>query len=108
MKKYVIKIKDLEIPYCIKNYKSSKTIKIYFKEDILTITKSPYVAIKEAQNFIYQNEEDIYKFYKKVYDERDTKKSNWGNGQQILYRGEFYTIETSFIEQEIVNININH
>ena len=29
--KYILKIKEFEIPFCIKNYKTSKSIKIYFK-----------------------------------------------------------------------------
>ena len=34
-----IKIKDIEIPINIKNYKTSKSIKIYFKGNVLNITK---------------------------------------------------------------------
>ena len=34
-----IKIKDMEIPINIKNYKTSKSIKIYFKGNVLSITK---------------------------------------------------------------------
>ena len=30
---YILKIKNLEIPFSIKNYKTAKTMKIYFKED---------------------------------------------------------------------------
>lgn len=38
---YIIRIKDLDIPFIIKNYKTAKSMKIYFKENSLTITKSP-------------------------------------------------------------------
>ena len=108
MKKYVLKIKDMKIPYCIKNYKTSKSIKIIFKEDILTITKSPYVSIKEAENFIYKNEENIYEFYKKVEIEKATKKTIWENGESILYKGELYKIEIQYIKQDLINIQIDN
>ena len=106
MKEYIIKIKGLEIPYCIKNYKKSTSIKIYFKEDKLTITKSPYVPIKEAEKLIYKNEEKIYEQYKKILEQKGTKKSNWESGQTILYKGELYTIDVSYHDENKVKINI--
>ena len=107
MKQYILKIKDLEIPYVIKNYKRSKTIKIIFKEDIMTITKSPYVPIRDAEKFIHKNEKRIYEEYKKIFEEKKQKKSNWGNGQTILYNGEKYTIDVSYYDENIIRISID-
>ena len=42
-----IKIKELEIPILIKSYKTSKSIKIYFKGNTLTITKPTRLSIKK-------------------------------------------------------------
>ena len=53
---YILKIKDLEIPLNIQNYKRSKSIKLYFKEGILKVTKSPYVHKREVDKLIKNNE----------------------------------------------------
>ena len=41
----LIKVKDLEIPIEIKSYKTSKSVKIYFKGNQLTITKPKRLSI---------------------------------------------------------------
>ena len=107
MKNYIVKIKDLEIPYCIKNYKKSKSIKVYFKDDILTVTKSPYVPIRIAEELIYSNANIIYDQYKKILENEGTKKSNWHDGQIILYKGEEYIIKNNFIEGNILQVQVN-
>ena len=58
-----IKIKELEIPILIKSYKTSKSIKIYFKGNTLTITKPTRLSIKKILETIKLNEEDIYNKY---------------------------------------------
>ena len=42
----ILKIKDLEIPVEIKNYKTSKSVKIYFKGNVLNITKPTRLSKK--------------------------------------------------------------
>ena len=42
----ILKIKELEIPTEIKNYKTSKSIKIYFKGNVLNITKPTRLSKK--------------------------------------------------------------
>ena len=41
--KYLLKIKDLNVPINIKEYKTAKTMKMFFKDEVLIVTKSPYV-----------------------------------------------------------------
>ena len=82
---YILKIKDLEIPFCIKNYKTAKTMKIFFKEDCLTVTKSPYIPKREVDKFLQKNEEKIYQEYKKILELKQIKKGRWETGQSILY-----------------------
>jgi len=103
---YIIKIKDLEIPFNIKSYKTAKTMKIYFKEDGLTITKSPYVTKREIDKFIIQNEEKIYKEYKKILEQKVSKEERWKTGKEILYNGEIYTIIKIYNEQKTISIRI--
>ena len=103
---YILKIKDLEIPVCIKNYKTSKTIKIYFKEDCLTVTKSPYIYKREVDKLIKINEKKIYEEYKKIAEKKRLKNGRWETGQIILYKGEEYIIDISYHERNIIKLKI--
>jgi len=104
---YILKIKDLEIPFCIRNYKTSKTMKIYFKEECLTITKSPYIPKREVNKFIMQNEQKIYEEYKKIAQLKLLKKERWDNGQEILYQGDLYIISKLYHKKDNITIKIN-
>ena len=104
---YILKIKDLEIPFCIKNYKTSKSIKIYFKQDMLVITKSPYVPKREVERLIEKNKEKIYQEYKKIEELKYLNKERWETGQTILYNGEEYIINISYHEKNRIIIKID-
>lgn len=104
---YILKIKDLEVPFCIKNYKTAKTMKIYFKEDGLVVTKSPYVLKREVDKFIKQNEEKIYEEYKKIEEKKRLKLSRWETGKSILYKGENYIIDISYHDKTRIVIRID-
>ena len=41
-----IKIKELEIPINIKNYPNSKSVKVYFKGNVLNVTKPTRLSTK--------------------------------------------------------------
>lgn len=104
---YIIKIKDLNIPFCVKNYKTAKTMKIYFKEDGLVVTKSPYIPKREVDKFIKQNEEKIYEEYKKIEEKKRLKLSRWKTGQTFFYKGENYIIDIIYHEKNRIVINID-
>ena len=104
--KYILKIKDLEIPFNIKEYKTAKTMKMYFKEDTLTVTKSPYIPKIELDRFIKRNEQIIYEEYKKMIEKKRAKKEKWQTGENIFYHGEKYTIYKEYHEKDIVRIKI--
>ena len=103
---YILKIKEIEIPFCIKNYKTAKTMKIYFKEDCLIVTKSPYVPKKEVDKLIKINEKKIYEEYKKIVEQKRLKRGTWETGQIILYNGEEYIIDVSYHERDIIRVRI--
>lgn len=103
---YILKIKDVEIPLNIQNYKKAKSIKIYFKEGILKVTKSPYVPKREVDKLIKNNEEKIYKEYKKIKEEKRLNNVWWKTGSNILYKGEEYSINKKYDEKSSVRINI--
>ena len=104
---YILKIKNLEIPFSIKNYKTAKTMKIYFKEDGLVITKSPYIPKREVDKFIKQNEEKIYENYKKIEELKRLKKGRWETGQTILYHGNEYIIYKTYHQKDIIRVKID-
>lgn len=104
---YILKIKDLNIPFCIKNYKTSKLIKIYFKQDMLIVTKSPYVPKREVEKLIDKNKEKIYEEYKKIEELKRLNKKSWQTGQTILYNGEEYIINISYNDKNKIIIKID-
>lgn len=104
---YILKIKDLNIPFSIKNYKTAKTMKIYFKEDSLVVTKSPYIPKREVDKFIKQNEEKIYENYKKIEELKRLKMGRWETGQEILYSGDLYKIFKTYHEKDTISIRID-
>ena len=105
--KYILKIKDLEIPFYIKNYKTAKTMKMYFREEYLSITKSPYISKREVDRFIKQNEERIYQEYKKIKELKYLKNGRWETGENILYNGELYKIFKSYQEKDNISVKID-
>lgn len=104
---YIIKIKDVEIPFNVQNYKKSKSIKLYFKDGVLKVTKSPYVPKKEVEKLIKNNEEKIYEEYKKIEEKNKLKDAKWKTGNIILYKGEEYKINKNYDDKNRVKININ-
>ena len=103
---YILKIKDLEIPLNIKNYKTAKTMKIFFKNGELVATKSPYIPKRELDSFIKKNEENIYNEYKKILEKNKNKKEIWQDGEKILYHGEEYEINLQYHEKNIISVRI--
>ena len=87
-----LKIKDVEIPISIKSYKTSKSIKIYFKGNVLTITKPTRLSLKKLLETLKQNEDDIYNKYKKITSSEISTIKQWKTGEKIYYKGEEFTI----------------
>ena len=102
-----IKIKELEIPILIKSYKTSKTIKIYFKGNTLTITKPTRLSTKRVLEVIKLNEEDIYNKYKKITLSEISSIKQWKTGENIYYKGEEYIIIQKNIDKLQINIEID-
>ena len=61
-----LKIKDKDIPVNIKSYKNSKTIKIYFKSNVLNVTKPKSLPMNIVLKMIKESEDDIYNKYLKI------------------------------------------
>lgn len=101
-----IKIKDLEIPITIKSYKNSKSIKIFFKGNILTVTKPTRLSMKSLLETLKLNEEDIYNKYKKITSSEIQTIKQWKTAETIYYCGEEYEIERKYTTKRQINIQI--
>ena len=102
-----IKIKELEIPILIKSYKTSKSIKIYFKGNTLTITKPTKLSTKRVLETIKLNEDDIYNKYKKITSSEISSIKQWRTGEKIYYKGEVYSVIQEKIDKLQINIKID-
>ena len=100
-----IKIKDKNIPIVIRSYKTSKYLKMYFKADVLYISKPKYVSIKKTKDFIKENEDYIYKKYISIYENNDFKTKKWEEGDIFFYQGEKYVVKVSICDENKININ---
>lgn len=106
MESKYIKIKDLEIPISIKNYRTSKSIKIFFKGNILTITKPTRLSMKRLLETIKSNEEDIYNKYKKIIASEISSIKQWKTGENVYYKGEEYSIISQNTDKLRIGITI--
>lgn len=95
-----IKIKNVDIPLVIRNFKTAKYLKMYFKADVLHISKPKYIDLKTVMSFIQANEEKLYKQYIKINSTENSKIKKWNNGEKIFFKGKEYDI---FVKQETTN-----
>ena len=77
-----LKIKELEIPINIQSYKNSKTIKIYFKGNVLKVTKPKRLSIATLMEIVKENEEDLYCKYKKILKSEISTIKQWETGEK--------------------------
>lgn len=102
----LIKVKDMEIPIEIKSYKTSKSVKIYFKGNQLTITKPKRLSSKTLMNIIKENEAQLYNKYKKILGAEINTIKQWKTGEKIHYQGEEFTIIREINTKKLINIEI--
>lgn len=102
-----IKLKDKDVPINIRSYKTSKSIKIYFKGNILNISKPKCVSINEVLSLINRNENDIYDKYIKMLNSEIKTSKQWKTGEKIYYKGEQFEIVREHQDKYIVSIKID-
>lgn len=88
-----IEIKNEKIPLVIKKYKNSKSVKLYFREDVLYINKAVYISDEEILEVISKNEEKIYTEYMKRKRNPSRYFRTWNTGDRFLYKGKDFVIE---------------
>ena len=82
-----IKIKDAMIPLKVQTYNNSKSLKLYFKNGILKITKTPYTSQATVDALIEAYKEEIYENF---IDIQAKAKGKWSDRKEMLYKGEKY------------------
>ena len=102
-----IKIKDKEIPVEIKSYKTSKTVKMYFRGNKLIITKPKRYSIRNILELLKQEENNINDKYEKILSSEIETSKQWKNNEKIFYKGEEYLIRREFNNQTRIFINID-
>ena len=100
----ILKIKELEIPTEIKNYKTSKSIRIYFKGNVLNITKPTRLSKKRLLQILKDQEDDIYNKYKKILDSEIDSIKQWRTGEKIYYQGEEISIVRNITDSKQISI----
>ena len=104
--KYYIDVKNKKIPIIVRNYNNSNKVKIYFKGNILNISKPSMMKYNELMAFIKKNELAIYNEYLKILSPEDDSIKHWNTGEKILYKGEEYTVIRETKKEEPTQINL--
>lgn len=99
-----IKIKEKEIPVIIRNYRHTSSIKIYFRGNVLNISKSKYLSKKKMLEVIKQNEEKIYEQYLKIISKENDKMKHWYTGENISYKGEDFYVQIEYVTKKRLKI----
>ncbi|MFR0822059.1 MAG: M48 family metallopeptidase [Clostridia bacterium] len=102
-----IKVKDKEIPIRIRNYQNTNRVKLYFKGDILQVSKPKYFSQLKLMKMIHKNEEAIYKQYCEIISYENDKIKHWYTGESILYTGERYCVVIKDTQESDVYIQID-
>jgi len=101
-----LKINGIKIPLIIRSYKTSKSVKFFFKDNALTVTKPNYLGSRRLMNIIKQHKDYIYKKHIEGLKNKDSNINNWKTGEKIFYEGKEYTVIRERKKEEPVQIFI--
>ena len=99
-------LKDIEIPINIKNYKNSKSIKMYFKANVLNITKPTRLSDKRMMGILKLEEDELYNKYKKIMSSEVKSVKQWENEEKIFYKGKEFDIVREYTKNLEINVKI--
>ena len=86
-----IKIKELEIPINIKNYPNSKSVKVYFKGNVLNVTKPTRLSTKRMLEIVSSEVKSV---------------KQWENEEKIFYKGKEFDIVREYTKKLEINVKI--
>lgn len=101
-----LQINELQIPIQIKSYKNSKSIKIHFKGNTLEITKPKMLSTKSLMKFLREEENELYKKYKKILESKVPTIKQWKTGEKFYYKGEEFEIIREYKDTNKIKINL--
>ena len=101
-----IKIKELEIPINIKNYPNSKSVKVYFKGNVLNVTKPTRLSTKRMLEILKVEEQNLYDKYKKIVSSEVKSVKQWENEEKIFYKGKEFDIVREYTKNLEINVKI--
>lgn len=106
MQNKYIEIKGKKIPVIIRNYRKTNKIKIFYRGDILNISKPRIVSLNEVMKMIKANENSIYNQYMEMISNTNDKIRKWNNGEKLLYKGVEFEIKRQIIDTSTDFVNI--
>lgn len=101
-----IKIKELEIPINIKKYPNSKSVKVYFKGNVLNVTKPTRLSTKRMLEILKVEEQNLYDKYKKIVSSEVKSVKQWENEEKIFYKGKEFDIVREYTKKLEINVKI--
>lgn len=103
---YYINIKDKQIPLIVRNYKHSNTIKMFFKGNVLNISKPKRFKTEKMMQMIQENEDELYNQYIKILSVENKSIKHWVTGEKILYSGENFNINRQNTNKKKIEIRL--
>lgn len=104
--KYYIEIKKEKVPVIVRNYRNSYRIKMFFRGNILNISKPASVSFNKIMKLIQENEEKLYSQYQQIISEESKEIKHWNTGEKILYKGQEHTIIREQTNKQSISIAI--
>lgn len=104
--KYYIEIKKEKVPVIVRNYRTSYHIKMFFRGEVLNISKPASVSFRKIMSLIQENEEKLYSQYQQIISEDSKEIKHWNTGEKILYKGKEHTIIRQQSERGQIRITI--
>ena len=101
-----IKIKDKNISVIVRNYKGTNKVKMYFRGNILNISKPSFLSINEMLKIVKNNENEIYNDYMEIMSFESKKIKHWITGERIIYKGEEYIIKREKSKSDMISVII--
>ena len=102
-----VTLRNENVSTVIRNFKTSKSIKAYYKGNVLYISKPPYVSQREVNSFIKKYEGYLYEEYKNIKADKNLGIKKWNNGEKLFYKGKEYTIITSRNTENLLQIRVD-
>ena len=106
VEKYVT-LRNENVSTVVRSFKTSKSIKAYYKGNVLYISKPSYVSLREVDSFVRKYEDYLYDEYIKIKANKNLGIKKWTNREQIFYKGRDYSIVTSRNTENLLEIKVD-